>query len=63
MFLLGVLKKIDLDDPSNTVVLPFARVGTGYSNDDLAILRRKLSPFWKIYDARTPPALFGRWKP
>ena len=60
---MGVLKKLDTKDPQSCVVYPFARVGTGYSMDELSKLRNQLKPYWKMYDARMPPALFGRWVP
>ena len=63
MFLLGVIKTLDKQSPSNSVVYPFSKVGTGYSLEELQQLRNKLKPYWKMYDARMPPALFGRWVP
>jgi DNA ligase-4 len=35
VFLCGVIKKVDMVYPTNSVVLPFARVGTGYSMEEL----------------------------
>lgn len=63
VFLLGVIKHLDKEDPTNSVIVPFARVGTGYSMEELEALRRKLKPLWKFYDVRTSPPLFGRWAP
>ena len=31
--------------------------------DELTQLRAKLRPYWSKYDARFPPALYGRWVP
>lgn len=63
MFLCGVLKKIDKVSPLNCIAYPFSKVGTGYSIEELNKLRLKLKPYWKMYDARMPPTLFGRWVP
>ena len=56
VFLLGIVKNEDQ-------VIPFARVGTGYSMEELDALRQRLRPLWKMYDARAPPSYFGRWSP
>jgi DNA ligase-4 len=29
----------------------------------LSIIRNKLRPFWKKYDSKNPPELYGHWKP
>lgn len=63
MFLVGVIKKLDTKSPQNSVVYPFSRVGTGYSMEELGKLRVLLKPYWKMYDARMPPPLYGRWVP
>ena len=60
---MGVLKKIDQKHPQNCVAYPFSRVGTGYTQDELNHLRHILKPYWRMYDARMPPSLFGRWVP
>jgi hypothetical protein len=31
--------------------------------NELDTLRHKLRPYWKMYDARMPPSIFGRWTP
>lgn len=36
VFLLGVIKKLE---ESDSIVIPFAKVGTGYSIEELTILR------------------------
>ena len=58
VFLLGVIK-----DLNHETVLPFARVGTGYSIAELEELRHKLRDNWALYDVRRPPGLFGKWAP
>ena len=44
-------------------MLPFAKVGTGYSFDELDVLRNKLRPVFKMYNPRNPPSQFGKWSP
>lgn len=39
VFLCGVLKKIDVENPNNNIVWPFSRIGTGYSMEELGALR------------------------
>lgn len=62
-FLMGVVKKYDKDNPKNSVVLPFVKVGTGYSIAQLETIRTRMKSLWKKYDARLPPKLFGNWIP
>lgn len=50
VFLLGVVKHLDLDNPKNSVILPICKVGTGYSMQDLEIIQTKLKPYWKKYE-------------
>lgn len=45
-FLLGVIERIDLKDPSNCIIYPFTKVGTGYTSERLNQLRNKLRPYW-----------------
>ena len=44
-FLVGVIDKIDLKNPKKCFALPFAKVGTGYSFQELDIIRSKLKGF------------------
>ena len=62
-FLLGIIKKIDKNNPKTSTILPLAKVGTGYSIKELNDLRLKLKPLWKKYDSKIPPTLFGQWTP
>ncbi len=62
-FLIGVVKSIDLINPKNSVILPISKVGTGYSVEELEMLRQKLKNSWKKYDPRMPARLFGNWIP
>ena len=41
-FLLGVIDRIDPYNKNVAYIIPFAKVGTGYSVDQLAVLRQKL---------------------
>lgn len=63
VFLMGVAKTINKDNPKNSVVLPLVKVGTGYSQEQLEILRQRLKYNWKKYDSRMPPSIFGNWTP
>ena len=58
-FLLGVKKHSDRNDE----YLAFCRIGTGYNNKELDILRRKLEPYWIKYDRNKTYDFMGEWKP
>ncbi len=60
-FLLGVVKKLDKENPKNSVILPIVKVGTGYSQDELEVLRQRLKCNWKKFDIRYCPAIYGNW--
>jgi DNA ligase-4 len=62
-FLMGVVKKYDKENPRNSVVLPFVKVGTGYTIQQLETIRSWMKGLWKKYDTRLPPKLFGNWTP
>ena len=62
-FLMGIAKKIDYNNPSKSILLPIVKVGTGYNMTTLSIIRNKLRPYWKKYESKNPPALYGQWKP
>ncbi len=62
-FLMGVVKKYDKENPRNSVVLPFVKVGTGYSMQQLDTIRTRMKSLWKKYDMRLPPKLYGNWSP
>ena len=62
-FLMGIGKKIDTENPSQSIILPIVKVGTGYNMTILNTIRNKLRPYWKKYDSKNPPNLFGKWKP
>ena len=62
-FLIGVIKTIDLVNPKNSIILPISKVGTGYSLEELEMIRQKLNNNWKKYDPRMPTKLFGNWIP
>ena len=62
-FLMGIGKKIDLENPSQSIILPIVKVGSGYNMSTLNTIRNKLRPYWKKYDSKNPPTLFGNWKP
>ena len=62
-FLVGVSKKIDFENPKVSLVLPFAKVASGMSFEDLNIVRNRLKNEWIKYDVKNPPQLFGNWAP
>ena len=62
-FLMGIAKTIDYKKPSNSILLPIVKVGSGYNMNTLNIIRSKLRPYWKKYDSKNPPSLYGQWKP
>jgi DNA ligase-4 len=62
-FLMGIVKELDEKNPSKSVILPIVKVGSGYNMTTLNIIRNKLRAYWKKYDSKNPPTLFGNWKP
>ncbi len=62
-FLVGVSKKIDKDNPKNSLILPLVKVGGGFSFDELNIIRMRLKNYWVKYEIKNPPKLFGNWTP
>jgi DNA ligase 4 len=63
IFLLGLVKSFDINNPKHSIVLPFVKVGTGISHEELEILQQRLKPHWKKYDSRNNNPLFGHWNP
>eukprot|EP01022_Parablepharisma_sp_SALTPOND_P011968 TRINITY_DN15277_c0_g1_i1.p1 TRINITY_DN15277_c0_g1~~TRINITY_DN15277_c0_g1_i1.p1 ORF type:complete len:732 (-),score=68.46 TRINITY_DN15277_c0_g1_i1:510-2705(-) len=63
VFLLGVRKYTNKDNPKLSLILPFSKVGTGYTFEELDIIRAKLKQEWRPYDTRMPPQYFGEWIP
>ena len=62
-FLMGIIKKLDNINPSKSIILPIVKVGSGYNMITLNIIRNKLRAYWKKYDSKNPPSLYGNWKP
>lgn len=63
-FLLGVIDRIDPLNHRIAYAVPFAKVGTGYSVDQLAMLREKLKDNLVKFDSKHKPNyLQGNWKP
>lgn len=62
-FLMGVVKKFDKANTKNCVILPFVKVGTGYTQNQLETIRTRMKGLWKKYDTRLPPKIFGNWTP
>ena len=62
-FLLGILRKGDEINPEKSQIVPFTKVGTGYTVDELAILRNKLRLHWKKFDPQNKPSYYAFWSP
>jgi DNA ligase-4 len=62
-FLMGVVKFYDKENPRKSIILPLVKVGTGYSNEELEIMRQRLKYNWKTYDSKKPTSLYGSWYP
>ena len=62
-FLLGVMSNIDEKVPIRSKAIPFVRVGTGYSMEELTGLRGRLANNWEQFDARYAKILGKPWKP
>ena len=60
---MGIIKSFDIENPKNSEITPFTKVGTGYSITQLQKLRTQLRNNWKKYDPRLPPAYYGKWVP
>lgn len=54
-FILGVIDRIDPINPKIAYAIPFAKVGTGYSVDELSYLRLKLKDNLIKNEGRSKP--------
>lgn len=45
-FLMGLAVKVDKNNPTNSVLLPFTKVGTGFTDHELSTIRTKLRNHW-----------------
>lgn len=61
VFLCAACSKADLKDPSKSKFVPITKVGTGYSLQELADLRRGLKDQWRPF--RTAPEYWPKWTP
>jgi hypothetical protein len=57
-FLMGIAKNLNLENPSQSIIFPIVKVGSGYNDPTLTLIRNKLRPYWKKYDSKNPPSLF-----
>lgn len=62
-FLMGIVRSIDEENPKLSTILPLVRVGTGFNLTTLNSIRNKLKPYWKKYDSKMIPSLYGQWIP
>ena len=63
VFLMAIVSKIDLKDPRRSKFVPFCKVGTGYSLEELQQLRDKLRPSFRPYNLNSPPDYWPAWSP
>jgi len=54
---------VNEDSPRSSQIIPFTKVGTGYSVEELQDLRNKLRPQWKKFDLKNRPSYFTTWNP
>lgn len=64
-FLVAVSKRIDRNNPMNSVFVPFARVATGFRERDLADIRIKMRECWvrSTQSKRLPSFIADNWRP
>ncbi len=60
---MALSKKIDKDNPNNSLFIPFCKVGTGYKAFELESLRTKLKDHLIKYDPRIKPRYLVNWNP
>lgn len=61
VFLMAIASSIDLKEPGRSKLVPFCKVGTGYTLEELKQLRDKLRVCMKPY--RNPPDFWPAWTP
>lgn len=61
VFLMAVINKLDREEPTKSVLVPFTKVGIGYSFEELSEIRAKLKDQWREY--RGNVEYFPRWSP
>lgn len=54
-FLLGIALKVNTNNPKESAFLPFCKVGTGYTVNELKTLRQKMRLNWKKNTGGQPP--------
>lgn len=59
-FLVALMKKCDLMTPTDSILVPFTKVGTGYSVAELTELRNKLKENWQ---KQRPSFILPEWVP
>ncbi|CAD8171259.1 unnamed protein product [Paramecium octaurelia] len=60
-FLMGLAQKIDKNQPTNSVILPFVKVGTGFTDNELSTIRNKLRNHW--IKKQKPNYIPQNWNP
>ncbi|EAR99063.1 ATP-dependent DNA ligase (macronuclear) [Tetrahymena thermophila SB210] len=64
-YLVAVAKKIDLQNPSNSILVPFAKVGAGFTARDYADIKARMRDQWvrTNHSNKTPSFIIQNWKP
>lgn len=62
VFLMAIASQVDLKDPKCSKFVPFCKVGTGYSMEELKQLRDKLRSCMRPYN-NSPPDYWPSWTP
>ena len=63
-FLVGVIDRVDLKNPSRSTALPFCKVGQGFAMETLNGLRNRLKDNLEAFDPRFSHRSIGRkWTP
>ena len=63
VFLMAIANKVDLKDPRRSKFVPFCKVGTGYSMEELQQLRDRLRGCMRPYNLNSPPDYWPPWTP
>ena len=60
---MAISKKVDKENPINSLFIPFCKIGTGYKIFELESLRTKLKSHLIKYDQRIKPRYLVNWNP
>lgn len=60
---MALAKKIDKENPNNSLLIPFCKVGSGYKVFELESLRTKLKEHLIKYDPKVKSRFLANWSP